>query len=93
MKNKVYTIYNQAERFAEITKTAIKSGNATRVKKCLALAERLFSTGNYETKIAVSNIYVYSVSTFMEFRNFSISAVFPKQLKAEYLKQINATGV
>lgn len=93
MKNQVTTIYKQAERFADITKAAIVSGNINRAKKCLALAEQLFITGSNETKNAISNIYVFSVSTFMELRHCSISNLFPKSLKAEYLKQINATSV
>jgi hypothetical protein len=36
-ENQVTTIYKQAERFAEITKSAIVSGNIVRAKKCLAL--------------------------------------------------------
>lgn len=93
MKNQVTTIYKQAERFAEITKNAIITGNIARAKKCLALAERLFATGNNETKIAISNVYVFSVSSFMELRHCSISNLFPQALKAEYIKQINASGV
>ncbi len=93
MKNQITTVYKQAERFAEITKTAIISGNIVRAKKCLALAERLFTTGSYETKNAISNVYVFSVSTFMELRHCNISNLFPQSLKAEYLKQINTSGV
>jgi hypothetical protein len=93
MKNQVTTIYKQAERFAEITKTAIISGNITRAKKCMAIAERLLVTGSYETKNAISNVYVFSVSSFMELRNCSISNLFPQSLKAEYIKQINTSGV
>jgi hypothetical protein len=93
MKNQVNTVYKQAERFAEITKTAIITGNINRAKKCLALAERLFETGSNETKNAISNVYVFSVSSFMELRNCTISNLFPKSLKAEYIKQINASGV
>jgi hypothetical protein len=93
MKNQVSTIYKQAERFAEITKTAILTGNIVRAKKCLALAERLFTTGSNETKIAISNVYVFSVSSFMELRHCTISNLFPKALKAEYIRQINASGV
>ena len=66
MKNQVQTIHKQAERFAEITKKFIVSGNISRAKKCLALAGRLFATGSNETKSAISNVYVYSVSIFME---------------------------
>nr|WP_315157012.1 hypothetical protein [uncultured Flavobacterium sp.] len=93
MKNQVTTVYKQAERFAEITKTAIITGNINRAKKCLAMAERLFETGSSETKNAISNVYVFSVSSFMELRHCSISNLFPKSLKAEYIKQINAPGV
>ena len=38
MKNQVTTIYKQADRFAEITKKAIITGNINRAKKCLAVA-------------------------------------------------------
>jgi hypothetical protein len=93
MKNKINTIYIQAERFAEVTKKAIVSGNILRAKKCLDKAEELFETGTNETKNVISNVYVYSVSTFMELRNCSISNLFPQNLKTEYLKQINAIGV
>jgi hypothetical protein len=93
MKNKIATIYDKAERFAEITKIAIITGNINRAKKCLALAERLFETGSNETKSAISNVYVFSVSSFMELRHCSISNLFPKSLKAEYVKQINTSGV
>jgi hypothetical protein len=93
MKNQVSTIYKQAERFAEITKTAIITGNISRAKKCLALAERLFISGSNETKIAISNVYIFSVSSFMELRHCSISNLFPQTLKAEYINQINTSGV
>jgi hypothetical protein len=93
MKNQVTSIYKQAERFAEITKKSIISGNIVRAKKCLALAERLFISGSIETKNAISNVYVFSVSSFMEVRHCNISHLFPQTLKAEYIKQINASGV
>ena len=93
MRNQVNTIYHQAERFAEITKTAIISGNIIRAKKCLTLAERLLVSGSTETIAVIANVYVFSVSTFLEWRHYNISNLFPKSLKAEYLKQINTSGV
>jgi len=93
MKNQAQTVYKQADRFADITKKFIISGNISRAKKCLELAERLFATGSNETKNAISNVYVYSVSTFMELRHCNISNLFPQALRSEYLKQINATSV
>lgn len=93
MKNQVNTIYRKAERFAEITKNAIISGNISRAKKCLALAEQLLITGSIETQNAISNVYVFSVSTFMKLRNCTISNLVPLSLKVEYIKQINASSV
>ncbi len=93
MKNQVTSVCKQAERFAEITKKAIITGNIIRAKKCLTLAEKLFETGSQETRNAISNVYVYSVSSFMELKNCSISNLFPKSLKAEYIRQINTSGV
>ncbi|MGO4770436.1 hypothetical protein ACEN2I_02150 [Flavobacterium sp. W22_SRS_FK3] len=93
MKNQVSSIYKQAERFAEITKKSIISGNIFRAKRCLALAERLFISGSNETKNAISNVYVCSVSTFLEIRHCSISNLFPQTLKAECIKQINTSGL
>lgn len=93
MKNKINTIYVQAERFAEVTKKAIASGNISRAKKFLDKAEQLLATGTNETKSVISNIYIYSVSTFMEIRKCSISNLFPNGLRSEYLKQINASSL
>jgi hypothetical protein len=93
MKNQVTTVYKQAERFAEITKRAIITGNIIRAKKCLVLAEKLLETGSNETRNAISNVYIFSVSTFMELHHCTISNLFPKSLKAEYNRQINTSGV
>ncbi len=93
MKNKMNTVYKQAERLAEITQAFIISGNINRAKKCLAVADKLLQNGSKETKNAISNVYVFSVSTFMELRRCSISNLFPQHLKLEYNKQINSLGV
>lgn len=91
MKNKTnQTIYYQMQRFADITKIFIIQGNTQRAKKCLAKAEELYMKGSSEMKNVVSNIYVYSVSIFMELHNCSIKNLFPESLKSEYLKQVNA---
>ena len=93
MKNKVISIYKQTERFASITQRLLIQGNIPRVKKCLAFAEQLFKNGNMETRSVISNIYVHSLSTFMERRGCRISNFFPAILNREYLKQINTSGV
>lgn len=93
MKNHVKTVATRATQFAEITKSCIKQGNILRAKKCLDIAELLFNTGSTETKNAIGNIYVFSVSTFMELRSCTVANLFPPFLKKEYVSQINASGV
>ncbi|KOS07318.1 hypothetical protein AM493_15690 [Flavobacterium akiainvivens] len=93
MRHHVKTAAIKAVQFAEITKACIRQGHITRAKKCLDIAELLFTTGSNETKNAIGNIYVYSVSTFMEVRNCTVAKLFPPQLKREYVSQINASGV
>lgn len=89
MKYHVKTAAAKAVQFAEVTKNLIRSGNLSRAKKCLDISELLFTTGSIETKNAIGNIYVNSVSAFMELRNSTISHLFPPTLKQEYMAQVN----
>ena len=93
MKNKALNVYAKAQKFADLTTTLIIKGNIRRAKKCLDVAELLFTTGSNETRNAIGNIYVNSVSTFMEMHHCSIARLFPNTLRAEYVKQVNASGV
>lgn len=93
MKNQVISVYKQTERFAELTQKLIIAGNIPRVKKCLAAAERLLKTGSAETKSLITGNYLHSVTVFMEFRGCRIAGLFPPALQAEYVKQVNVSGV
>lgn len=93
MKNHAKSACARAAQFAEITKNLIRKGNIPRVKRCLGVAEQLLATGSAETKNAIANVYVFSVSTFMELHNCSIANLFPQALRKEYIAQINASGV
>ncbi len=92
MKNKSETIYAKADRFAELTKKLIIEGKIVRARKCFDVAAKLFETGNYETKNAISNVFLFSISDFIEWHRCSIQNMFPKSLREEYLKQANACG-
>ena len=86
-------IYKQAQRFADVTKKLITNGNIQRAKRCLSIASSLLEKGNKEMQNAISNVYVYSVSSFMELHHCSIKNFFPKNLQNEYYKQIKASGL
>lgn len=86
-------IYKQAQYFADVTKTLIAKGNINRAKKCLKIAEEVFVNGTSEVKNAISNVYLYSVSSFMEMHCCNIDELLPTNLKNEYYKQINTSGI
>lgn len=86
------TIYKQAQRFADLTKTLIMSGNIQRAKQCLQKAENIFNNGTAEVKNAITNVYVFSISTFMDLHHCNIRNLFPESLQLEYQKQINSSG-
>lgn len=93
MKNQTESIYKRADRFASLTKQLIIKGNISRAKKCFAEANRLFENGTHETKTAITNVFVCSVYIFMDLNNCNVKNLFPPQLKNDYLKQINASGI
>lgn len=78
------------QKFADLTQTMIARGNISRAKKCFMIAENLFINGNKETKNAISNVYLYSVSGMLELKHFNTEKLLPSALKREYIKQINA---
>ena len=93
MRNRTTSIYRQAERLADLTKTCIRNGNIPRAKKFFAVAEKRYRQGNNETKNAVINVFLVSVSCFMELQKCSIHHLFPASLKREYIRQVNASCI
>ncbi|MBX3107124.1 hypothetical protein SDC9_50770 [bioreactor metagenome] len=89
----IQNIYKQAQRFADVTKSFIISGNIRRAIRCMQVTENLFTKGNIEIQNAISNVYVFSVSSFMEIHHCSIRNFFPKNLQNEYYKQVNTSGI
>ncbi len=87
MKPLNQNVYTKMQRFADLTKTLIMMGNIARAKYCIKTAERFFNTGSSEIKNAVVNVYVFSLSTFMELQHCNIKNLFPESLMEEYRKQ------
>lgn len=94
MKSKTpMNVYKQAQRFADVTKQCIATGNISRAKHCLAVAAKLLENGNSEMKNAIYNVYVFSVSGFLEIHHCAIRNLFPEKLLTEYHKQVNTSGL
>ncbi len=86
-------IYKQAQRFAEITKQLIISGHILKAKQNIKKAEDIFMNGSSEIRNAISNVYVYSVTSFMELHHCNIKDFLPSTLQKEYYKQVYSLGV
>ncbi len=86
-------IYKQAQRFAEITQSCLKNGNIQRAKHYMKIAGNLFTYGNKEVQNAITNVYLHSVSIFMEINHYNIGAFLPSNLQIEYYKQTNTSGI
>lgn len=86
------TIYTEMQRLAEVTKSCIVQGNIERAKKCISAAEHLYNNGTTEIKNAISNVFLFSLTTFMEMHHCSIKNLLPASLINEYKKQINSPG-
>ena len=84
------SIYNRMQRMAELTVTMILAGKIARAGKCLDAAERLFLSGSYQTRIAVTNVFLYDLSSILELHHFNVQTLLPQNLQKEYIKQINA---
>ncbi|GLU57456.1 DUF7674 family protein [Dyadobacter frigoris] len=91
MRNKLRnSVYKQMQQFAALTVTFVLSGNAERTKRCLNAVEKLYLNGSYQTRNAITNVYVYNLSMILELHHIDVQKIFPAALRAEYIKQINA---
>ena len=68
--------YRTIDQFADYTKEVIKSGNLSLACECFSTANYLLSEGNREIKILIENVYIASLSTFL-----NINATFARQVK------------
>lgn len=86
-------IYQQAQRYADITKALIRTGNIQRAKFYLLKAENIFNTGTAEIRNVITNVYLFSVSGFIERHHCNIKSLLPESLRNEYYKQVNTSGL
>ncbi len=90
MKNGNQSIYKQMQRLADLTTTMVLKGKLTRAKRALDAAERLFISGNYQSRNAVVNVFVYNLSAILTLHQYNLHTLLPRSLQKEYVKQINA---
>ena len=57
------------------------------------IAQPYIDKGTLEIRNAVSNVYLFSVSSFMELNHINVRPLLPMSLEKEYVHQINAKGI
>ncbi|MEO7176644.1 MAG: hypothetical protein ABIV51_12055 [Saprospiraceae bacterium] len=87
------SLYRRLQKLAEITNVFIEMGRMDRASKCLIIAEQLFVAGNMAMKNIISNVYVFSVSAYMEASHIDVQILMPVNLNLAYYQQVNASGV
>lgn len=89
-------MYRQAERFAALTKRMMELGKTERIAKCLMRADLLLVSGNQQVKNAISNVFLISLSNFLETHYESgrkMIQSFPEHLRSEYNRQVYSSAL
>ncbi len=96
MTKKQKTDVREIEDLELKTLDAIFKGQKEKVKKLYVKVERLFVKGNDYTRSIIANKFIFPLSQLLEM-NYSWGReylnLFPSQLKAEYCRQINSSGI
>lgn len=78
-------------KFAEYTIDLIKKGNLPIIKDCFNTAAQLMEAGSSEVRNLIENVYLFSVTTFMDMANAvsrQTKELLPPSLLSEYNRQI-----
>ena len=88
--------FDVAKRLVEVTRREIWAGHYHHVKECFALAEEWLREGSSQEKLAIVNVFLYSIATTIDqlgAQRRKIQAMLPPLLKREYLSQVNGLSV
>ena len=96
MRHQIFlNIFKSAKDVAQATCSCIVVGNYTRAKRYFAWAEKMLREGTSLEKMAISNVFVYSLSITIDRlgqERSKVQDLLPPLLEREYCQQINAFG-
>jgi len=91
----ILNIFQSAKQVAQATSACIVAGNYARAKRYFAWAEKMLREGTSREKLAIANVFVYSLSIMIDRlgqeRN-KVLALLPPLLHREYCEQITASS-
>ncbi|GIL23890.1 MAG: hypothetical protein BroJett042_24030 [Bacteroidota bacterium] len=96
MTNQQITDAQEIEDLEVETLNAILKGEKVKVIKLLGKVEYLFNKSSDYTRSLIANKFIFPLTQLLEM-NYSWGCeylnLFPSQLKAEYRRQINSSGI
>lgn len=87
-------IFKQAQQLAQVACTCIIAGNYNRAKRYFAWAEKMLREGTCKERLAISNVFVYSLSATIDRlgqERKKVLALLPPMLFQEYCGLIATT--
>ncbi|MFZ6664754.1 DUF7674 family protein [Peijinzhouia sedimentorum] len=96
MKNRLDIESKKIEELEHKALDAIFKGQKKKVKKLYGKVESLFVKGSDYTRSLIANKFILSLSQLLEINykwGREYLRLFPRQLKAEYCRQINSCGI
>ena len=88
-------IFKSAKQVAQAACSCIVAGNYARALRYFAWAEKMLREGSNREKIAIGNVFVYSIPVTIDRlgeERRKVLALLPSLLHREYCEQISASG-
>lgn len=88
-------IFQSAKQVAQAACSCIVAGNYTRAIRYFAWAEKTLREGSSREKIAIANVFVYSIAVTIDRlgqERRKVLALLPPLLHREYCEQITASS-
>ena len=85
--------YKTNGSFEAITREMSRKGNILLMKIWFAATEYLLHAGCANVKLVIDNIYLFSVTSFLDLTgsvSWQVKDLLPSDMKAEYHKQVNS---
>lgn len=95
-KTHAVSIYRSLKCFADLTRQLACKGNLKEVKHCFSVAEKMLCEGNSHVKDAVVSVYLFSMSTLLDFATplaVTVRSMMSGTLKEEYKRQVLSHGI
>lgn len=91
----ILNIFQSAKQVAQATCSCITAGNYARARRYFAWAEKMLREGTERERMAIANVFIYSLSIMIDRlgqERSKVLALLPPLLHREYCEQITASS-